>query len=233
MKKRICVAKYKEDTNWVRNLKEFEIIVYNKNNDIDIDEYNIKSEPYFIDDIKHIDIPNIGREAHTYLYHIVNNYDNLYDYEVFTQGDPFDHTNGTFVSKISSTLNNGYNHLSCYTKNQYLSDYLDIGKLDNDGKPIRENYNYYGHINELNKELFGKNIPDEYTIGLHALFYCDKETLLKNTFETYIKCFEKFNVIKYQINKGGGNGVIGKPNGENFPYVFEYYWDLLFRKEIN
>ena len=38
---------------------------------------------------KIIKLPNIGRESHTYLYHIVNNYNQLADRVLFLQGDPF------------------------------------------------------------------------------------------------------------------------------------------------
>lgn len=231
MRKRICISKYKEDINWVKDLEGFDIIVYNKDNDIDIEKYDIKSDPYYIDDVKYIDIPNVGREAHTYLYHLVNNYEDLYDYEVFSQGNPLDHS-PNIVNKLKK-LNYGYNHLSDMTKDEKLSYYINAGRLDDDGNILQDNYSHFGHINELNNEIFNKNIPFEYTIGLHALFYCDKDTILKNTLETYIKCFNKFDINKYQINKGGGNGIVDVPNGENFPYIFELYWDLLFRKEIN
>ncbi|KAI1073447.1 hypothetical protein F5B20DRAFT_567037 [Whalleya microplaca] len=36
------------------------------------------------------DLPNIGREGHTHLWHIVHNYDALDDITIFTQADPFD-----------------------------------------------------------------------------------------------------------------------------------------------
>ena len=32
-------------------------------------------------------MPNVGRESHTYLYHIVENYDNMADWTVFTQSE--------------------------------------------------------------------------------------------------------------------------------------------------
>ena len=38
-----------------------------------------------------IRLPNVGREAHTYLTHIINNYDTLAEKVVFLQGYPFDH----------------------------------------------------------------------------------------------------------------------------------------------
>lgn len=36
-------------------------------------------------------LPNMGREAHTYLYHVVKQYDELAEWTLFTQGFPFDH----------------------------------------------------------------------------------------------------------------------------------------------
>lgn len=36
-------------------------------------------------------LPNVGREAHTHLFHIVNRYDSLAEWTAFVQGDPFPH----------------------------------------------------------------------------------------------------------------------------------------------
>ncbi|KAL7947647.1 hypothetical protein V8C42DRAFT_318366 [Trichoderma barbatum] len=38
----------------------------------------------------YVELPNIGREGHTHLYHIVNNWNTLEDYMIFSQADPFD-----------------------------------------------------------------------------------------------------------------------------------------------
>lgn len=66
----IVVARYNEDISWT---KPFETIttIYNKGED------NIPNS---------INLKNVGRESHTYLYHIVNNYDSLADITVFFQG---------------------------------------------------------------------------------------------------------------------------------------------------
>ncbi len=69
---RIVVARYKEDVSWCN---AYPCIIYNKGDPLD----------------GSIPLPNIGREAHTYLYHIVNAYDTLDDYTLFVQGNPFDH----------------------------------------------------------------------------------------------------------------------------------------------
>ena len=70
----IVVARYNENINWLKKFKSITLI-YNKGNyDKYLNEYNV------------IHLPNYGRESHTYLYHIINNYDNLKEFTIFFQG---------------------------------------------------------------------------------------------------------------------------------------------------
>jgi hypothetical protein len=72
----LIIARYNEDLLWLNEWKdEFDILVYNKGK-------NDLQETYKI-----INLPNVGREAHTYLYHIVNNYETLAENNVFLQGN--------------------------------------------------------------------------------------------------------------------------------------------------
>jgi len=71
----VIVARYAENVAWVEELG-YDFIVYDKGGDM-----VTKATP----------LPNIGREGHTYLTHIVRNYDRLATTCVFLQGDPFDH----------------------------------------------------------------------------------------------------------------------------------------------
>ena len=57
----IIVARYNEDINWLNMFYDI-INIYDKGM-----KYNLHS----------FQLPNIGREGHTYLYHIINNWDNL------------------------------------------------------------------------------------------------------------------------------------------------------------
>ena len=90
----IVIARYKENLDWLKKIKkskDIKITVYNKGpNDINI--------PF-------IPLPNIGRESHTYLYHIINNYDNLADQTVFCQGDSVFHSPG-FIDLINNYHSN-------------------------------------------------------------------------------------------------------------------------------
>lgn len=74
---KIIVARYNENIEWVKQFPN--VIVYNKGQTLN-KEYN------------EIDMPNIGREGHTYYKYMYDNYDNLDDYTIFLQGNPFDHS---------------------------------------------------------------------------------------------------------------------------------------------
>ena len=76
----LVVARYREDLNWLRKVPPtIQKTVYDKS-----------GEPGPVPTV--IPLPNnAGREAHTYLHHIVNRYESLADWTVFCQGKPFDH----------------------------------------------------------------------------------------------------------------------------------------------
>ena len=73
----LVIAKYKEDVSWIKYVKNWNIYIINK------DENH--------QGIFNLDLPNIGRESHSYLTYIVNSWDNLDDHICFFQGNPFDH----------------------------------------------------------------------------------------------------------------------------------------------
>lgn len=72
----LVVARYREDLAWLRRVPgPVRRCVYDKGGGAAEAER----------------LPNVGREAHTYLHHIVTGYDRLADLTVFVQGKPFDH----------------------------------------------------------------------------------------------------------------------------------------------
>lgn len=81
MKITIIVAKYKEDVSWTEKLP----------NNI----FNVE----ILDKGPEGTLKNVGREAHSYLHYIVNNYSKLSGTYIFTQGNPFDHC-PDFLEKI-------------------------------------------------------------------------------------------------------------------------------------
>jgi hypothetical protein len=69
------------------------VIIYNKGIKLIEEDYN------------EILMENVGREGHTYYSHIVNNYDNLDDYTIFLQGNPFDHS-PNLIDNLFKYINN-------------------------------------------------------------------------------------------------------------------------------
>lgn len=75
----IIVSRYNEDLAWMNEepFNKFYYIVYNKG-------INDNFEKNYL--LKTINLPNVGRCDHTYLYHIVNNFNNLAKVNVFLPG---------------------------------------------------------------------------------------------------------------------------------------------------
>lgn len=88
----IVVARYNEDLSWLDSFKDYKVTVYNKGNE----DLNLSPNCQIIN------LENIGREAHTYLYHVITSYETLAGRTIFLQGNPFDH-NPDFDSMIESS----------------------------------------------------------------------------------------------------------------------------------
>ena len=75
----LVVARYEEDISWVKNIPEnlySRIIIYNKGGEAEFDlpKSTVKA------------LPNFGRESHTYLHHVIDNYHSLADITFFLPG---------------------------------------------------------------------------------------------------------------------------------------------------
>ena len=70
MKNHLVIARYNENLEWLNYIdnKIYDIYIYNKGDNIKLNNN--------LNNIIITDIVNIGREAHTYLYHIINHYNN-------------------------------------------------------------------------------------------------------------------------------------------------------------
>jgi len=75
MNKSIIISRFDENINWVNKHKNFKILIYNKGTKL---SSKVSAQI--------INLENVGRESQTWLYHIVNNYENLDEYNIFLQG---------------------------------------------------------------------------------------------------------------------------------------------------
>ena len=89
----VVVARYAEDPAWCR-AAGFNCTIYNKGDALREDEeqrYEAGSSACAAGRLRVRSLPNVGRESHTFLSHIVSHYEQLAEWRVFMQGDPFDH----------------------------------------------------------------------------------------------------------------------------------------------
>lgn len=170
----MVISQYNEDIDWIYNNKLQDIsIIYNKNNTI---HKNYK---------KSIILDNIGRETHTYLYHIVNNYNNLSPITIFTQAKPFDHCN-SFIEEINN-----------------LDENISFKEFSNALLVVR-NYKCSNHnclqIKPTCDKIF-KNCPETFYFSPGALFAVSKNQIHKRSLEFYKKCIR---LVDYSIHPNEG-----------------------------
>lgn len=117
-KNQIVISRFNENLNWLNKWKsEFDIVVYNKGEEINDSEYN------------YVNVPNYGRESHTYLYHIVKNYDSLYNGTIFLQGDIQDIGVNVFTNLmqyVSGIENDGFSSSNIGFFNETLWNDIDF-----------------------------------------------------------------------------------------------------------
>jgi hypothetical protein len=75
----IVISRYNEDLEWVKEepFRKYPFVCYNK---------GINNDFYQPDNMKVINLENVGRCDHTYLYHITQNYENLGGITIFLPG---------------------------------------------------------------------------------------------------------------------------------------------------
>lgn len=98
----IIVSRYNEDLEWINEypFNQFQYIVYNKGINDDFCKNNVTQI---------INLPNVGRESHTYLYHIVNNYNNLSDILIFFPGSlNITHKKEKSIKILNNIISNNY-----------------------------------------------------------------------------------------------------------------------------
>lgn len=171
--KEIIISAYDRDYHyWIFKLNEdIKVTVYRKGNDL-----NISDEIYLPN--------NVGRDVHTFFYHIVKNYDNLSDY-TFTSQDYFeDHVNN-YIDIINGTiLNIRANAVQDFGGCWFFCTQYG-GKLtcDKFGAPNHPDLN----IEPVWNELFKANCPDVITFTPTGHFCATKEHIRKRPISFYKK----------------------------------------------
>lgn len=204
MYNRLVIARYNEDVDWA---KDYNNIIYNKQSGDNL-------------------LPNVGREAHTYLYHIINNYDNLDDITIFLQGDPFFHIDKKELSDVYHGFKGQFRSLGKKgTDNiEKFSDCIKYAFFSEDGVviPSDKTTNIENYVLQVPEIQYDKAIqsmfilPKEIEYAFAAQFGVKKEAIRNRSLDWYKK------VIKLV-------DCCNAPIGAHF---FERFWQYVFQPEL-
>jgi hypothetical protein len=172
---KMVVARYNEDVSWSR---KYNCVVYNKGSDLS----------------GSIRLDNVGREAHTYLRHIITNYHNLEDTLLFVQGDPFESFSDGKPIDFESLFyidQNGYSDLLHDLSNDRWGDQMS----NKDEFTILE---WKGRISNPQgyrlKEWWERTTKEPYirsrSVFWGANFSVKREFILKRSLESYISIYQ-------------------------------------------
>ena len=192
MKRELVIAAYDKNYNWTCLLdSSVKKTIYLKG--------NVKRKPF--QKLNEILIePNIGRDVHTFFYHIVSNYDNLSDYTFFSQDHPFDHVanyteiingNVTCWNKFSKQYKNG-----CW----FFNTYTNILERDETGCPHHCGLD----IKSVYEHLFTDECPKKVKFVPSGHFCVSKECVLQNEKEFYKKILlllETYEIMPWIIER--------------------------------
>lgn len=210
-KTHILITRYKEtDMSIVLkpfiNKKNTTIFIYNKGDDIPL------GIPYNTKNLKIIQLPNLGWDAYGFLYHVINNYDNLpeYIYTFHASIQYLDHKYNMFKDILDKKHNGKYyygGNMDVTDLTFSLDDWNSSTEINKLAASENEKYSI-SPIRPLDKWLLTKmnKIPDFAVSGnnlkcnIYGMFFVHKSRILKYPLSFYINLFNEISVWQSEIN---------------------------------
>jgi hypothetical protein len=193
----IIISRYNEDLHWITEepFNQFTYTVYNKGINNDFDKTNVN---------KIITLPNVGRCDHTYLYHIITNYNNLANITVFFPGSIHMKNKKCKAVQILNAIKKHHFQnalfIGEYTPN-LLTKFYDF-KLDDWLSSDENNAKLYTS-STLNPSVirpygnwfkyhFGKKLINYYAIN--GIFSVDKRDIIQHPKTRYISLLKQLRI---------------------------------------
>jgi hypothetical protein len=136
------VARYNEPIDWLQS-NDHDVIIYNKGDKIDFKNV--------------VELPNVGREAHTYLYHVIKNYDRLSEITMFTQAKVSDHRCTENLNELTDRFINNTSEFS-------FSSLYETYRLGQ-SKCVDPKFNIYERDNLVLSHSISPDLIDKVTFG--------------------------------------------------------------------
>ncbi|MCZ7569853.1 MAG: DUF3431 domain-containing protein [Ardenticatenaceae bacterium] len=186
----IVIARYREDVSWARRLP-YRVTIYDKGGDWR----------------GGIRLPNVGRESHTYLYHIVTRYERLADATVFLQGDPFPHRPD--LREALETLIGTPERLATFCSRTHYAE-LSAFRITFDGRGGP--HHPWLPLAEMYADLFGEVCPPLLVCRANGLFAASRSRIHQRPRTFYVRCCEMLSHDRDPLEG----------------YVFERLWHVIF-----
>lgn len=194
----IVVAHYLEDISWLRSHGEW-TIVYHKGGDSSPTNYRTQSS-----------LENVGRESHTYLYHIVNNYDDLADMTLFTQGKIADHLGPDVTAdELVSACLTLQDDIVAFPAGGVFEPFdtrTEIPYSESERKQLisGEMQGALGSVWDFWRWLFGQQpMPDTIYFSPGAIFGVRRHVIHRRPREFYLRLFDILSFIRHNNPEEG------------------------------
>lgn len=193
----IVISRYNEDLKWTTEypFNKYKYIVYNKGgNNEDYEKTNV---------LRSYNIKNQGKCDHTYLYHIVHNYDNMADIVVFLPGCInecyFKFAKAKLIIDLLDKYNEAFFVVDYHTNNSILEEYYYF-KVDDYKSMSQSNLEKNAEIKfrtsktrpygKWYEENFACKIQDVSLFGIMAINKRDIYNHEKQYYYTFMKSLE-------------------------------------------
>lgn len=188
----LVVSHYSKNIDWLKNVDDHvKIFVYDKS----------EKESNFIK------LQNIGREPHTYIHHIIENYNHLSEWTAFCQDDPSDHVaDWANIVNSDETLWNSTAVMK-FKESYYFCDYGVYSCTQHE-----LNYLMLEVWNSIFKE---SKFPGIIQFAPACNFIIHKNAILCKSLEFYKNIMNVLETVELS------------------PWILERYFNYVFNKDVN
>lgn len=195
--KEVVVAWFRENIGWIRSYELQNITtVYCKGGGTIHPDAGLR---------RCVELPNVGREGHTYLQHIVDNYDSLADVTFFLQGDCVDHANKAIYSRVAACDDVDW-FLPLSSRSLTMNDF-QCSCWSDDGRDL---------MSAMYNDMFESAAPKYVSFGPGAIFAASRAAIRFRSLEFWKRLLA--------IMEGGGVDPIQG-------YALERFWPLIFCRD--
>lgn len=191
----LVIARYNEDLKWINDdpYSKYQNIIYNKSDNNNFSKSDKTRET--------VSLPNVGRCDHTYLHHIIKNYDNLANITVFLPGSLNMENKKDKSTRLLREIENNKQNVFLSSKYRNVQEELYDFQLDG-WKASDEKNAILNPENKLDRAKirpFGKWFSDKFKdlkiehVSYYGIFSVDKKEILqhpKSHYEELIKDLE-------------------------------------------